>query len=564
MTAKVDLSDYPLPEALTRRVIVYLNIFRLFVSLALLSTFFAGGLAPSGASDKDAIAGAVLISYFIMAIFIAAESSIGRTKPNRIAQISLFNDAGFLSVLLFIFGGIESGIAILMMFTSASAAILLPIRIALLLTSLVVLSFIGQALWGLLVGDVEQTVLIKAGFYGITTFIITALVHILSFWLKDYRLIAEQQAVQLTRLEQINELVIRRMRSGVLAVDSKDYIQMMNESAWFLLSNPAAQTKSLAEVSPELQASLQSWRENPSQEIAPIVLGASQAGVLPKFVSLPGSASIRVLIFLEDNDLVKQRAVELSANTLAQLSGGIAHEIRNPLSVISHAADLLEDSGDVLLSDRRLVDIIQKQTRRMNGIVENILQLSRREKTLPEIFELSEWLENLAKEAESNLQDINLKLDLGDQDTETLVMFDRSQLHQVTWQLLENAKRHAGKKDVPPEVTLKMEHQPATGYCVVSVEDNGKGINRENINRIFDPFFTTHKQGSGLGLYIARQLCEVNQAELTVDSTVGSRTRFNIRIALARSETEPGAKKVLKTSPENHKNKIKYSELTGG
>src|SRR5690606_26022522 len=104
-----------------------------------------------------------------------------------------------------------------------------------------------------------------------------------------------------------------------------------------------------------------------------------------RFISLPGTTSIRVLIFLEDNDVVNQRAVALSANTLAQLSGGIAHEIRNPLSIISHAADLLEDSSDVVLSDQRLVEIIQKQSRRMNGIVENILQLSRRENTLPEI-----------------------------------------------------------------------------------------------------------------------------------------------------------------------------------
>jgi len=551
MTTKIDFSNYPLPVALTRRVVIYLNVFRLFISLALLATFFAGGLTPTGTVDKVAVAGTVLISYFIMAVFIAYESRRNRSKPHSIAQISLFTDVMFLSVLLFIFGGIDGSIAILMMFASAAAAIVLPIRIALFLTSLVVLSFIGQTMWSMLVNDTPQTELIKAGMFGVTTFIITGLVNILSFWLKDYRMIAEKQAVQLTRLEQINELVIRRMRSGVLAVDSEDHIQMMNESAWFLLSSPAAQRKSLAEVSPELEASLESWRENPSQEISPITLGSSQARVLPKFVALPGTTSIRVLIFLEDNDVVNQRALQLSANTLANLSGGIAHEIRNPLSIISHAADLLEESGDVLLSDRRLVDIIRKQTRRMNGIVENILQLSRREKTHPEIFELSEWLRDLSKEVQDDLKDMNLSLELGQAGSDTLVLFDRGQLHQVVWQLLENAMRHAGRKDALPEVILRMEHLPSTGYCVVSVIDNGKGINKETIKQIFEPFFTTHKQGSGLGLYIARQLCEVNQAELTVDSTVGSSTSFHIRIALARSETD-WAGKTMQESPENN------------
>lgn len=520
--------------------------------MALLATFFAGGLIPTDTADRGALAGAVLISYFIMAIVIASESRKNKSKPHSIAQLSLFTDVLFLSILLFIFGGIDSGIAILMMFASAAAAILLPIRIALFLTSLVVLSFIGEAMWSMLVYDAPQTELIKAGMYGVTTFIITLLVNILSFWLKDYRMIAEKQAVQLTRLEQINELVIRRMRSGVLAVDSEDHIQMMNESAWFLLSSPAAQRKPLAGVSPELAKALQFWRGNPSKEILPITLGSSQARVLPKFVSLPGSTSIRVLIFLEDNDVVNQRAVELSVNTLAQLSGGIAHEIRNPLAAISHAADLLEESGDVILSDRRLVDIIQKQARRMNGIVENILQLSRREKTRPEIFELCTWLRNLADEVQDEMKGMNLSLELGESDSETLVLFDRGQLHQVVWQLLENAMRHAGRKDIPPEVILRIEHLPSAGYCVVSVEDNGKGINKESINQIFEPFFTTHKQGSGLGLYIARQLCEVNQAELTVDSTVGSSTSFHIRIALARSETERSSKTMQACPESNH------------
>ncbi len=121
-------------------------------------------------------------------------------------------------------------------------------------------------------------------------------------------------------------------------------------------------------------------------------------------------------------------------------------------------------------------------------------------------------------------------------DEEVLVLFDRSQLHQAVWKLMENALQHAGRDGVAPHVKIKMEHLPDTGYCLITVEDNGPGIPDDQIEHIFEPFYTTNKQGSGLGLYIARQLCEVNQAELTVDSTPGVGTRFNIRLALARSE----------------------------
>jgi len=116
------------------------------------------------------------------------------------------------------------------------------------------------------------------------------------------------------------------------------------------------------------------------------------------------------------------------------------------------------------------------------------------------------------------------------------VLFDRSQLHQAVWKLLENANRHARLDAAMPQVVLSMKHLAKTGYCIITVEDNGPGIPEANMKRIFDPFFTTHKQGSGLGLYIARQLCDVNQAELTVDSVLGSYSRFHIRLALARSE----------------------------
>jgi two-component system sensor histidine kinase PilS (NtrC family) len=134
-----------------------------------------------------------------------------------------------------------------------------------------------------------------------------------------------------------------------------------------------------------------------------------------------------------------------------------------------------------------------------------------------------------------------IDLDTDFNEADVLVLFDRSQLHQAIWKLMENALQHAGDENSAPRVRIKMESLADTGYCVVSIEDNGPGIPEQQIERIFEPFYTTHKQGSGLGLYIARQLCEVNQAELTVDSTPGEGTRFHIRLALARSNTSQPA-----------------------
>jgi len=538
MSQTADYSNYPLPGKLTRRVVSYLNIFRLLISLALLVALLADIGATPHILDKRVIAGTVLISYFVMAVILAVETQRRVSRAFFLARVSLFTDVLFLSILLFIFGGLQNGLVILLIFASTSAAILLPLRMALFFASMVVLAFFGESVVGMLLRDESISELIQAGVYGITTFLITILVNLFTRWIKDYRLIAEQQAVELTRLEQINELVIRRMRSGVLAVDSDYRIQLMNESAWFLLGKPAAERKVLTSVSPQLNAALTAWQNDPSVDIAPITLYSSQARILPKFVSLPGTTSIRVLIFLEDNDVVSQRALETSAHLLANLSGSIAHEIRNPLAAVSHAAQLLHESEEIAEGDLRLVDMIHNQSGRMNGIVENILQLSRHEKSRPDIFELIIFLRDLTLEIKNTLPGIKLELIIDSDDKELFVLFDSSQLHQALWQLLENASRHARLDAAIPHVVLRMEHLPSTGHCIISVEDNGPGIPDDQLSRIFEAFFTTHKQGSGLGLYIARQLCDVNQAELTVDSQLKSGTRFHIRLALARSESD--------------------------
>jgi two-component system sensor histidine kinase PilS (NtrC family) len=528
-------SDYPLPEALTHRVVTYLNLFRLLISLILLFALFSGLTATPLSMNKSVIAGTALLSYFVMAAFLIYESRQRTTTTFFLALASLLIDIVFLSTLLFIFGKLESGIAILLIFASASAGIVLPMRVALFYASLVVLAFIGEAVVGLLVRDESLAELVRAAIYGATTFTTAILVNLLSRWLKDYRLVAEKQAAQLTRLEQINELVIRRMRSGVLAVDADGVIQLMNESAWFLLGRPRAREKILSSISPQLNKALETWQDDHSPDIEPMSLRGSQARVIPKFVALPGSTSIRNLIFLEDNEVVSQRSLEMSAHMMANLSGSIAHEIRNPLGAISHAAQLLNESEEIVDSDLRLVDIIHSQSGRMNGIVQNILQLSRHEKSRPDIFELTPFLEDLAEETKKSLPGIRLTVDIDASKSQDLILFDRSQLHQALWKLLENALRHAHLDAAIPQVIMTKKDLPGTGYCIITVEDNGPGIPEANMERIFQPFYTTHKEGSGLGLYIARQLCEVNQAELTVDSILGSCSRFHIRLALAES-----------------------------
>lgn len=529
-----DFTSYPLSSSLTRRVVSYLNIYRMVIALLLGIAHFGELMTTSVPGTNRAFASATLISYMLFAAYHLFSARRKASDFFRLATYSLTTDILFVSMLVLALGQLDGGIGILLVFSSAAAAVLLPLRIALLLASIASISMIGGALWHVQSGTATES-LWSAGLYGVTAMISAVMANQLAYWARDYRLIAEKRQETLYELEQVNELIIRRMRTGVIAVDNKDKIRVMNESAWFLMGSPSVRDRHLKSLSPRLHQTLSQWKNDPFAEQQPVLLEPSQAQVLPGFVSLPGDPDFGSLIFLSDNNIVARRAVELSVSTLAKLSGSIAHEIRNPLAALNHAAQILEESPQIRLSEMRLINIIQNHAKRMNGIVENILQLSRREHSRPELVHLHTFLNEFALEFRAAQVNRDLDFDAAIEQDETLVLYDKSQLHQCLWKLLDNAVDHASKDKSIPKVRLVLTKDEESGFCIITVADNGPGISKSQMEKIFEPFYTTRKEGSGLGLYIARQLCEANQGELTVDSDPGQGAFFHIRLALARA-----------------------------
>ena len=535
MKKTVEYKTYPLSPELTRRVVGYLNVYRLVITLVLAVASFTGLLTIAAGKGIPLVASIILALYLPFAIFYLFSTRDEKRNYYRLSSFLLTCDVAFLSALVFARGGVEGGLGILLVFTSGVAAVLLPLRQALLLASIASLTMIGTALWNSYLHDVTAEFLIQSGLFGITAMLAAVMANQLAYWARDYRLIAERQRETLTELEQVNELIIRRMRTGVIAVDEHHMIRVMNESAWFLMGSPSVRERSLSSLSRRLDQSLTLWLADMTSDPKPVVLEPSQAQVLPNFVALPGEKNVGAMIFLTDNNVVARRAVELSVNSLAKLSGSIAHEIRNPLAALNHASQLLEESPGISLAEMRLVHIIQNHAKRMNGIVENILQLSRREQSQPELLQLNAWLPEFANEFQTSQVSRQLDFRAALDQTDTWVLFDKSQLSQCLWKLLDNAIDHASREQKVPSVRLASRHDSESGYCIITVADNGPGISPKQLEKIFEPFYTTRKEGSGLGLYIAKQLCEANQAELTVDSEPGQGAFFHIRLALAQA-----------------------------
>ena len=466
----------------------------------------------------------------------------------RLARLSLTTDILFLGLMVITLSGIENGIGILLVFTSGAAAILLPLQYALFLASIACIFMVGTSLGNYVLELVDGRHVVQAALFGLTALVTAILANQIAYWARDYRLIAEKRKAALSELEQANELVIRRMRTGVIAVDGHDRVRIMNESAWFSMGSPKNREKPLMELSQRLYRALSDWKRDPTDDPKPITLEPSQASILPSFVALPAESGLGAMIFLTDNNVVARRAVELSVNSLAKLSGSIAHEIRNPLAALNHAAQLLEESPQIRLAEMRLIHIIQNHAKRMNGIVENILQLSRREQSQPEVVPLHYFLPEFAMEFETTKVNHSLEFTTSFDTDEAYVLYDKSQLHQCLWKLLDNAADHAARNNMTPEVRLRLKTDPDSGFCVITISDNGPGIKPEQISQIFEPFYSTRKEGSGLGLYIARQLCEANQAELTVDSEPGDGAQFHIRMALAKGTPADDGKKERRPS----------------
>jgi two-component system, NtrC family, sensor histidine kinase PilS len=241
-------------------------------------------------------------------------------------------------------------------------------------------------------------------------------------------------------------------------------------------------------------------------------------------------------VFLEDTTLQSEKAQQAKLAALGRLSASVAHEIRNPVGALSHAAQLLGESENLGESQQRLTTIIENNATRVSNIVENILQLSRREQLSQERIDLVEWAKQFVEEFTGALNVPTATLDLDITDAPIEVRMDPGHLDQVLTNLCENALRYGQQAGEPPRVELAIGRRGGTGRPYLEVRDRGPGIQAELAERVFEPFFrgttqTEHRDGSGLGLFISRELCEVNRAALVFEPRDGGGTTFRIIFA---------------------------------
>ncbi len=469
--------------------------------------------------------------YLVLNILVAVVVQ----RPRRLSQVFSLAlvDVILLAGLFYAAGGTPSGIGNLLIVAVAIANILLRGRIGLLIAAIAAISIIYLTFYLSLSRPAAAAQYVQAGALGALCFAAALFVQGVTRRLHVSETLAEQRAADVANLEALNSLILQRMRTGILVLDGQHRVLLANQGALNLLGCDELAGKILDPHCAELVKRLQQWLHNPTLRPANLQAFADGPVLQPSFIPLQRGEQRHILIFLDDISQIAQQAQQLKLASLGRLTAGIAHEIRNPLGAISHAAQLLQESEDLQGPDLRLAQIIQDHSRRMNLVIENVLQLSRRRQAEPQLLDLRYWLHRFASEFRSAAP-TGQRLHLETLGGTIQTRMDPHQLTQVLTNLVQNGMRYSAQKNQQGQVWLRLFRDLDSDLPVLEVLDDGPGVPHEQLHHLFEPFYTTENKGTGLGLYISRELCESNQARLDYKPRESGGSCFRITFAHSR------------------------------
>ncbi len=439
-------------------------------------------------------------------------------NSNKQQQLFIFVvDIIAIVMIIHTSGGIDTGLGALLAITVAAAGIFFESILAFLVAALATVGLILQNSYISYLEPNHIREFFGAGLLGILFFATSAAMQLLTKRIRSSQLLAESKTADAADLQRLNELIVQRMQTGIIVVGENSQVQMMNRAAGRMLAIPVntAEPIPMRDINVSLAEQISHWTADPNMRPKPFQATENAPVIQANFAPLQRSATRRnqTLIFLEDTSKLTQQAQQIKLASLGRLTASIAHEIRNPLGAISHAAQLMQESDQLCTADLKLASIVQKHSRRMNQIIENVLQLSRRRPAHPEKLSAPDWLQQFVEEYCSHHPgDTEIRLDLHT-DVSTLP-FDPSQLQQVLTNLCQNGLRYSQQATGNASLLLKTHPDEKTSLPCLDIIDDGKGISDEAREKIFEPFYTTESTGTGLGLYICRELCEANQSRL--------------------------------------------------
>ena len=486
----------------------YFNVYRLLLAAVFLAAVLIFGDSLNFGSHNLRLFEYVAGAYLLLAVAYQALLEKMRSYFNFQLSLHVITDIVASVLLMNASDGFRSGLGVMLLISLAAAALVSRGALMLFYAALASIAILLEQAYWVLSFDHSTANFVQPGLLSIGYFATALITNQLAQRVIRQERVMRQRSVDLSNQLRINQLVIQDMQDAVLVVDGNGLVRQHNPQVSVLLGRRAPELDQIGNYSPEIARLLARWRsqgDNPSQTL---LLPGSGKLVRARFVEAGTDGGSFSLVFLEDLSRLQEQAQQLKLAALGRLTANIAHEIRNPLSAISHASELLlEERRDS--AQERLLHIIHDNSKRLDRMVRDVLELTRRDRVHPETIRLADFLPSFIDEFAQNekVPAAGFALELhgaGEID------FDRVHLQQVLWNLLRNAWRHSRQRDASVRVAVRRQ----ANRVELHVIDDGEGVPTHLRQQLFEPFFTTYSGGTGLGLYIAREMCAANGAIL--------------------------------------------------
>ena len=529
----------PLPVSLTesgRRILWIIGLYRAVCGAALFGIALLVDLKGVGAITPNAfITGTALYFIFGLAAFAWVQMERLPLALPHLALALLAGDIFFLSLVIIAGGNTVAPIPILLFPQLAASGWLLRTQTAFFHAAFASIVLLGLDIWRMLEGRVTGAQPFQTGLIAFGYFATIGIAVALGRYTKASEDLAAQRGIDVANLEQVNRLIIQDMQDGVLVVDLNGIVRGHNAPVTRLLGGFGRMRGGmrLSEFSTTLHDYWRRWNEDPAEQLPPFKVEQTQRLLRVRLVRIGSGINGGTLIYLEDLGRAQSEAQQIKLAALGRLTASIAHEVRNPLSAINQAAQLLEEDRVVAPAGERLLAMIRNNTKRIDRIVGEVLQLNRRDRQQPEAIALGDFMHTLCEEIAQG-EHVPKGCIVIEIPADIHVVFDRGHLSQIMWNLVRNAWQHCQKNDASIVVVARQGYM---GDAVIAeLNDDGPGIPASTRTNIFEPFFTTRPGGTGLGLYIARELADANGAALELlPKGPGAHFRLTLKRALTEA-----------------------------
>ncbi len=515
-----DFSPESVPDSFWRSL-VHLNHFRLFLAVALGAAGLTSG-QPFTRLDHPILFSMTCAGYLLAALLFRAPALERRERFDRQVVRQVMADIACLGVLMYLSGGNSSGMGLLLIVTVAAVGMLQNTRLVLFWAAMASLTVLGEQTLQLVSFQSGMGGFIRAGLLSLGFFGVALLSHALAKGTLAAAELAREKTRQAESMARINERVIQELPYAVMAVSGEGEILQYNARAESLLGTHFFTRCNLGHCAPKLAEQWRLWRLGKELPGHPFMMGLDGLRLRARFIELEPSRSEGAVVVLEDMTELEAQAQKMKLASLGMLTANLAHEIRNPLSAIRHAAGLLKEDAREGLAPK-LTRIIEDNVRRLNGLVEDVLSLNRRDRLVREAVDLGVFLPAFVHQF---IQRESVPVDTVQVfvSRDARVCVDPGHLEQILWNLFRNAWRYCARH--PDSIRLRVTGSETR--TDIEVLNDGPPIAPEVQAHLFEPFYTTDKQGTGLGLYIARELAEANQASLRyVDNPDGAMFRLS-------------------------------------